>query len=333
MHGGCGAPFAPVVMVTLGLLGDVMLGRQVGEALSREGPGALVSADVRSVLAEADAVIANLECCISARGERWPDPDKPFFFRAPPVAVEALHRLGVSAVTLANNHALDYGYDALLDTIELLRDAGIATTGAGADIEAARQPARLLVGDSSITVIGCTDHPPDYAASRAHPGVAYATLGTEIDRWLAQAIHHARSDCVMVAPHWGPNMVARPLRRVQRAAAQLRAAGATFVAGHSAHVFHGVRDRVLFDLGDFVDDYATHPELRNDLGLVFLLELAGGQPVRVWAVPVALDYCHTRLATPEEGAWVRARFVSACAALGSIALEQGDRVVVELRET
>ena len=48
----------------------------------------------------------------------------------------------------------------------------------------------------------------------------------------------------------------------------MRAAGATLVAGHSAHVFHGVADRVIYDLGDFIDDYATDPALRNDLGLL-----------------------------------------------------------------
>jgi len=317
-------------VVVLALLGDVMLGRRVGDALSRAGPGAVFSDDLVAVLGEADAVVANLECCISTRGERWPDPGKPFFFRAPPVAVDALRRLGVSVVTLANNHALDYGYDALMDTLSLLHDAGIATTGAGVDVDAARLPAHLAVGDTTIAIIGCTDHPQDYAASSSRPGVALASLGTTVDRWVLQAIHDAPEDCVMVEPHWGPNMVGAPIARVRSAAAGLRAAGATVVAGHSAHVFHGVSERVLFDLGDFVDDYATDPDLRNDLGLMFLLELCRGEPTRVSAVPIALDYCHTRLASPDEAEWIRARFVSACAAFGTPVLEHDDRLVVDL---
>jgi Bacterial capsule synthesis protein PGA_cap len=318
-------------MVVLGLLGDVMLGRRVAEALSSAGPRALFSDDLVAVLGEADAVVANLECCISTRGERWPDPDKPFFFRAPPAAVDALYRLRVSVVTLANNHALDYGYDALIDTLALLHDAGIATTGAGLDLDEARHPAHLVVRDTSIAIIGCTDHPQDYAAAISHPGVAVASLGGTIDSWVSQAIHDATDDCVMVTPHWGPNMIGAPITRVRRAAAGLRSAGTTVVAGHSAHVFHGIHDRVLFDLGDFVDDYATDHELRNDLGLMFLLELRGGEPTRVSAVPIALDYCHTRLATPDEAAVIRARFVSACAALGTPVLDHGDRLVVDLR--
>lgn len=125
-------------------------------------------------------------------------------------------------------------------------------------------------------------------------------------------------------------MTSAPITRVRRAAVAMRAAGATVVAGHSSHLFHGISDRMLFDLGDFVDDYATDPELRNDLGLMFLLELRGCEPTRVSAVPIALADCHTRLATPDEAVWIRARFVSACAAFGTPVFDHGDRLIVEL---
>lgn len=318
-------------MAVLGLLGDMMLGRGVGEALQRDGPAALFSREVEQVLAEADAVVANLECCISARGRRWPDPEKPFFFRAPPVAVEALHRLGVTAVTLANNHALDYGYEALLDSLDLLREAGIATAGAGADERAARRPARILANGVSIDVVGCTDHPAEYGAATGRPGTAYTPLQDGLDAWLADAIHNSTADCILVTPHWGPNMVAAPIPRVRHAAAALITAGATLVAGHSAHVFHGVAGRVLFDLGDVVDDYVTHPDLRNDLGLVFLVELDASGPRAVVAVPIALDFCHTRLASGDDAEWVRSRFTSACAALGTKVCTRDGRMVVDLR--
>jgi len=93
--------------------------------------------------------------------------------------------------------------------------------------------------------------------------------------------------------------------------------GATLVAGHSAHVFHGVSAQVLYDMGDFIDDYAVDPRLRNDLGLVFLVDLTPRGPVRIEAIPLALDFCHTRLARGEETQWISQRFVSACAELGA----------------
>ena len=96
--------------------------------------------------AEADLCVRNLECAISTRGTRRPDPREPFFFRAPPEAVRALRHLGVDCVTLANNHALDYGVEALTDPLRHLADAGIAQVGAGPDEASARRPAVLETG-------------------------------------------------------------------------------------------------------------------------------------------------------------------------------------------
>lgn len=101
-------------VVTLGMVGDTMLGRLVAERLATSTPASLIAPEVIAIAPEADLFVLNLECCISDRGEPWPAPDKRFFFRAPPGAVDVLTRLGVDCVTLANNHVLDYGTDPLL---------------------------------------------------------------------------------------------------------------------------------------------------------------------------------------------------------------------------
>src|SRR5919112_1705057 len=119
--------------VTLALAGDTMLGRGVAERLVADPGWELFAPGVVAFAAQADLFVLNLECCISERGERFPEPGKPFFFRAPPVAAERLAELGVDCVTLANNHALDYGAEALLDTLEHLGAAGVAWVGAGED--------------------------------------------------------------------------------------------------------------------------------------------------------------------------------------------------------
>ena len=80
-------------------------------------------------------------------------------------------------------------------------------------------------------------------------------------------------------------MTSAPVRHVRRAADALVDAGATLVAGHSAHVPHGVAGSVLYDLGDFLDDYRVDPRLRNDLGLLFLVTLDARGPVRLEALP------------------------------------------------
>jgi poly-gamma-glutamate capsule biosynthesis protein CapA/YwtB (metallophosphatase superfamily) len=124
-------------------------------------------------------------------------------------------------------------------------------------------------------------------------------------------------------------MVSEPVPYVRAAARALREAGATLVAGHSAHVFHGAGDAVLYDLGDFVDDYSVDPRLRNDRGLLFFVEVDRGGARRLEALPLALEYAHTRLARRQEAAWVRERFRAACAALGTKAREEEGRLVVD----
>jgi poly-gamma-glutamate synthesis protein (capsule biosynthesis protein) len=316
--------------VRLALAGDTMLGRMVADAIRADGPERIVADEVVELTREADLFLLNLECCVSEHGEPWPDPDKPFFFRAPPAATELLRRLGVDCVTLANNHALDFGVTALLDTFRHLEDAGITWVGAGRDQSEARAARVVEASGLRLGVVGCADHPADFAAGPARPGIAYADLRRG-PGWLPDAVQRLRHDvdAVLVTPHWGPNMVPAPLPYVRDAAAALRDAGATLIAGHSAHVLHGVRrPGILYDLGDFVDDYAVDPVLRNDLGLLFFVLLDRDGPRQLEAVPLVLDFCHTRLARGDEAAWIRRRFQAACAALGTEVSERDGRLVV-----
>jgi poly-gamma-glutamate capsule biosynthesis protein CapA/YwtB (metallophosphatase superfamily) len=317
-------------VTTIALAGDTMLGRGVAQHLAAHPVRSLFGEDLLELLAGTDAMLVNLECCISERGAPW--PARTFHFRAPPVAVDALNLLGVRAVTLANNHALDYGQAALLDTLEYLSRAGIATAGAGGDTTAARAPVRIDAGGTSITLLSFTDHPSEYAAGSRRLGVAHADIRDGLPGWLADTVRRlsAEAALLLVSPHWGPNMTPRPLGYVRGAASDLRAAGATLIAGHSAHVFHGIADGVLFDLGDFVDDYATDPVLRNDLGLLWLLTIEGTGATAVQAVPLHLGYCHTTLARGDDAAWVRRRFREACAELGTDVEETDGRLLVRL---
>jgi poly-gamma-glutamate capsule biosynthesis protein CapA/YwtB (metallophosphatase superfamily) len=314
-------------LIRLALAGDTMLGRGVAERLSDNPRAPLVAPEVAEAAAGADRFVLNLECCISERGERFADPRKPFFFRAPPVAAERLAELGVDAVTLANNHALDYGPVALLDTLEHLDAAGIAHVGAGANIAAARAP--LVLG--GLRIVAASDHPAAFAATADQPGVAYAALRDEgVPAWLLDAARpgpDART--VLVTPHWGPNMQPEPLPAVRKAAADLVAAGATLIAGHSAHVFQGVAGRVLFDLGDFLDDYAIDDALRNDLGLLWLVEVDEAGPRRIEALPLKLDFCRTRVATGDDATWITRRFKRLCARLGTEVRKEHGRLVID----
>lgn len=317
--------------IRVALAGDTMFGRGVAEVLASNPDHVLLAPEVVEAAADADLFVLNLECCLSGRGEPWPAPGKPFFFRGPPRAAEILAGWGVDCVTLANNHALDFGAEALLDTLDHLAAAGIAVTGAGPDVASARRPALLRANGFGLAVLGITDHPEDFAAGPQSPGVAHADLRAGVPAWVEEALRGAEADAALVTPHWGPNMTPAPVPHVRGSAGQLLEMGATLVAGHSAHVFQGVQGPVLFDLGDFLDDYAVDPLLRNDLGLLFLVTLDARGPVRLEGLPLKLDYCHTRVADGADAAWVGRRFLEACAEMGTQAREEDGRVVVEWR--
>jgi poly-gamma-glutamate capsule biosynthesis protein CapA/YwtB (metallophosphatase superfamily) len=314
--------------VRLALAGDTMLGRVVADTLQSAVAESLVTPELAELMRSADLTILNLECCISERGAPIAIPGKPFFFRAPPKAIDLLTYLGVDCVTLANNHALDYGEVALLDTFDHLRAAGIPWVGAGSDWASAIAPIELAAGADRVKVVAFADHPHSYAARTDRPGIAFVDLTTGVDDWVIDEVS-TRDMPVLVAPHWGPNMVGEPTQSVRNAAARLVAAGAAVVAGHSAHVVHGVAAPVLYDLGDFLDDYWVDPELRNDLGLLFLADVDRGRLRRVEAVPLELQHCRTVVARGEAAAFIRRRFREACRRLGEESSEQDGRVVLE----
>ncbi|HMC07548.1 MAG TPA: CapA family protein [Solirubrobacterales bacterium] len=308
---------------SIALLGDVMLGRGVAERIARGRPEDVWSAEVRELLRSCDLVLLNLECCVSERGaatERI--PGKPFFFRAPPAAVESLRAIGARAVGLANNHALDYESPALLDTLALLDAAGIARCGAGRDEPEARRPTIADAQGKQVGMVAVSDHPREFAAAPGAPGTAHADLRRGVPDWLASEVERLRARCdrVVAFLHWGPNMTTEPAGWQLAAAEEMQRAGADLVAGHSAHVFHGVgwseRGPLLFDLGDALDDYAVDRALRNDLGVAAIWR-PGEPEAELELVGLELDFCHTRLAEGEAAEWIARRLALACAPLGT----------------
>jgi poly-gamma-glutamate capsule biosynthesis protein CapA/YwtB (metallophosphatase superfamily) len=302
---------------TIALLGDVMMGRAVGERLAGE-PESAWSGELLELTRSCDLVVANLECCLSDRGRPTTlIAGKPFFFRGPPRMVRTLSALGNVAAGLANNHALDYGPQALGDTLEILRDAGIPVAGAAEDEARARRG--VVVGD--VALLPVSDHPAEFAASGHRPGIAHAELARGVPEWVADELARLRRECELVIafPHWGPNMTSEPAPWQRRVAGELQELGADVVAGHSAHVFHGVgrgeRGPILYDLGDALDDYAVDAELRNDLGIMAVWRPGGERELEL--VGLELDFCHTRLARGAEAEWIATRLERACRPLGT----------------
>jgi poly-gamma-glutamate capsule biosynthesis protein CapA/YwtB (metallophosphatase superfamily) len=299
-----------------------MLGRCVRDALASTPAADVWSPGVREVCADCDVVVVNLECCVSGLGSPPPFVSgKPFYFRAPPSAVDALQAIGASVAGVANNHTLDFGADALGDTLGHLRAAGIAPVGADLEIDGARRGVVVQAGRSRLGVLALSDHPREFAAGEGRAGIAYADLRRGLPEWVTTELRRLRvqAELLLVFPHWGPNMTSRPARWQRERGRQLLAAGADAVAGHSAHVFHGVAltaaGPVLYDLGGALDDYAIDPELRNDLGV-----LARWRPraePEIELIGLRLGFCRTELAVGADADWIAARLERACGKLGT----------------
>ncbi len=160
--------------VELAFLGDVMLARRVEARAERDGAEGVL-ADLWPILETADVRIVNLECALSTRGARWTPETKVCHFRAHPALVSALTAVRISAVSLANNHTLDYGPDALFETLDVLDRAGIAHAGAGRNEEEAFRPAIFRAGAVRVAMVAFTNNEPGWAAGPGRPAVARMT--------------------------------------------------------------------------------------------------------------------------------------------------------------
>jgi poly-gamma-glutamate synthesis protein (capsule biosynthesis protein) len=133
------------------------------------------------------------------------------------------------------------------------------------------------------------------------------SLEPEVLRRVEGAVSTVRElgvDTVVFSNHWGPNRVLRPREIFRRFARAVMDRGVDIYYGHSAHVFQGVEvyrgKLILYDTGDFIDDYAIHPELRNDWSFLFRVSVEGGRFERLELTPVKLRYARVGLARAEE---------------------------------
>jgi len=328
-------------MITLALMGDVMLGRRVAEALNYHMGPEEPWGGVMALLDAADLRIINLECAITDNEQPWTRTAKVFHFRTPPSAIETLRTARIDACSLANNHTLDFEEQGLLDTLEHLDAAGIRHAGAGRTQEEAVDPAILIVPADhthQVALLAFTDNEPSFAAGPDRPGTNYlaVSLRPEVLRRVEGAVSAVREmgvDTVLFSNHWGPNMVQRPneiFRRFARAVIDL---GVDIYYGHSAHVFQGVEiyhgKPILYDTGDFIDDYAVNRELRNDWSFLFRVSIEEGRFERLDLTPVKLSYARVDLATGGEREIILDRMEHLSAEMGTVFARREDALVLE----
>ncbi len=322
-------------MITIALTGDVMLGRGVNETLRGVHPEEPWG-DTLPLLLSADLRIINLECAITEHKQPWSRTPKVFHFRADPVAIEVLRAARIDACSLANNHTLDFEEQGLLDTLDYLEASGIRYAGAGRDLEEAARPAFLEVPPTRVALVAFTDNEPPFASGTDKPGTNYlpVSMEPEVLHRVEEAVGTARkagAEIVVFSNHWGPNMVERPREAFRRFARAVVDRGADVYYGHSAHVFQGVEiyrgKPILYDTGDFIDDYAVDPVLRNDRSFLFLVSLDGGQLRRLELFPVSLPYARVELARDTERETILDRMVALSAEMDTTFVRREGRLV------
>jgi gamma-polyglutamate biosynthesis protein CapA len=255
----------PASSVTLALLGDVMLGRDVH-------PTADSFAYLKPSLSSADLVLANLESPLS---DSPVESKSPYALCASPKKVRVLADAGFDLLSLANNHNLDCGAQGMADTQAALHEAGLGFIGP--------EPVYRTVHGIPLAFLAFD------AVDRFEPGAAI------------QAVRAARETgaVVVVSIHWGAEYQSGPSSDQQRLAQELAKAGAAVIWGHHPHVLQpsawlaGGRTLVLYSLGNALFDQNGLESTRQSVLVLVTLNADG--PVEFKAIPFLIDVRGSRV--------------------------------------
>jgi poly-gamma-glutamate synthesis protein (capsule biosynthesis protein) len=316
---GTAAAAPDPVPASIVFAGDILLAGQAARLIEEEGPAAPF-AGVRAVLRGPGVAIGNLECPLATGGA---PVDKQYTFRAPPSTAAALADAGFDLVTLANNHTVDYGPEALLETLETLWSWGIIPIGAGANADEARRWAVVESGSPpvKIAVLAFSNMlPKSFYAGPDRPGTnpAYPDV-------MAADIAAAReqADVVVVLIHWGPELESSPSEKQRRVAAVAAEAGADLVIGHHPHVLQGLEIRghtlIAYSLGNLL--FPTRMPARPAMLLRYTPPRGGSDGAQSQAeaevIPCVIEGFQPRLATDVERSEILAHLARLSRRLGA----------------
>jgi poly-gamma-glutamate capsule biosynthesis protein CapA/YwtB (metallophosphatase superfamily) len=240
----------------LAAAGDVMLARAVGEHF-RRAPQDYSGGELADTLRAYDLVFANLENPVGVRGSPSPIQDRNVTFRCHPETLRVLRNLGVSVVSLGNNHMLDYGGEALAETLEHLDAAGVRHVGAGRNYREANEPLILEVNKKRVAILSYVFiySASTAMATRNRPGVSDHRIQHILPRIreLARQGHQ-----VLVSVHWGLEYSFFPIPYQMAQARRMIDHGASIIIGHGPHYPQGIEryreGRIIYSLGNFIFD-------------------------------------------------------------------------------
>lgn len=266
---------------TMFFTGDVML-ENCKSIYAQKGVTGIITSFLKQEMVNADMTVINNEFPFSTRGEQA--PDKQFTFRVDPSYVSVLLDMGVDVASLANNHALDFGVDALLDTFTTLDDAGIPYVGAGQTKERAEEAIFVEAGGRTVGVLSASRVIPVYQwnIESRQPGLFCTYDSTR----LVQRIQEIESQCdyVVVFVHWGIERNAYPEEYQRTMAKQYIDAGADLVVGNHAHVPQGIEYYKGVPIVYCLGNYIFNPNMTDTYALKVIWDIEGKTSLQ--AIPV-----------------------------------------------
>lgn len=337
--------------VTLLLAGDVMTGRGVDQILPHPGNPVIHESYARSALdyvafaerahgpiprpvsydyvwgdaldeisrLRPDLRLINLETAVTSRGTAEP---KGINYRMHPDNIGVLTAARIGACVLANNHALDWGREGLLKTLQALEKAGIGVVGAGINKRDAETPLILPVpGKGRLLVLAFASDTSGIPASwRARENVPGLNLLPDLSVVTAAEIGKVvrgmkqMGDIVIASIHWGGNW-GHEIPGEQRAFAHHLIDGAKvdLVHGHSSHhakaieVYQG--RLILYGCGDLINDYegiGGYEGFRSNLVLIYVAHVKpnDGALEALYMVPFRIQSFRLQQAEPRDAAWL-----------------------------
>lgn len=295
-------------VITIRFAGDLLLDDSyaIASGIRQRSGGALRGEDgfdesILKLMRDADIFMINNEFTYTSRGT--PTKDKQFTFRANPENVSFLNDIGADIVTLANNHAYDYGEVSIVDSMETLKSAGIIYAGAGHDLAEASSPVYYVSDNLKLAIIASTQiermpNPDTKGATADAPGVFRSADPSA----LAEAIRQAKevSDLVIVYTHWGTEGKTDTDWSQNEQAPIIAEAGADLIIGSHPHVLQKIAWQddtpVFYSLGNYLFNSKT-----LDTGLAEVnIDASDGSIISLRFVPAVQSGCRTFLPSGED---------------------------------
>lgn len=327
---------APILKLVA--VGDIMLGRSVGRRLEENPDGYNAAfSDVVNILKNGDVTFANFEAPITNSLHSLYKKNK-IILKCSPASIDAVKAAGFDALSLANNHMMDYYDTGMYDTIALLNKYGIGHSGAGGNLDEARKPLIIEENGVKIGFISYTDmaymylgNPNiNYAAGDDRAGVAPRKMELileDLEKLQSQV------DISAVSLHWGVEETFKITPEMVEFAHRLMDNGADIILGHHPHQFQGIEiykgKPIIYSMGNFIFDQNDPENMET-----FILEIDYEKDVLTGlsAIPVRImDKSRAVKQNANEAIELLSREISLCGELETICRIENDKLVFEIK--